>query len=251
HVDEVGDRGRVDGAAGARSEDRADLWDDARCKRVPQEDVGVSTERDHAFLDTRTAGVVEPDDGCAVLERELHDLHDLLGVRLRERAAEHREVLAEHVDEPAVDRSPPRHDAIAEVLLPVEAECGGAMGDEPVELDEAAFVQQQIQPLACGQLASLVLRLDPRFPTTQLRLSAQRLELLQPLAHRHRVGPSSFTSRPPSMRTRNGARSTAAPRTLMMPVAPRTPSRSAISPATSRALSAPCSTAARTRSAAS
>ncbi len=35
------------------------------------------------------------------------------------------------------------------------------MGDEPVELDEAAFVEQQVEPLARGELALLVLLGDP------------------------------------------------------------------------------------------
>ena len=41
--------------------------------------------------------------------------------------------------------------------LLVEAEVGGAVGDEPVELDEAALVEQQVEPLAGGELALLVL----------------------------------------------------------------------------------------------
>ena len=44
------------------------------------------------------------------------------------------------------------------VLL--EAEVGGAVGDEPVELDEAALVEEEIEPLARGQLALLVLLRD-------------------------------------------------------------------------------------------
>src|SRR2546422_4898217 len=48
---------------------------------------------------------------------EVHDLADLLGVRLGERAAEHREVLREHVHQPAVDPTGARHHAVAQVLL--------------------------------------------------------------------------------------------------------------------------------------
>ena len=36
------------------------------------------------------------------------------------------------------------------------------MGDEPVELDEAALVEQEVEPLARGELALLVLLGDPR-----------------------------------------------------------------------------------------
>ncbi len=62
HQDEVGDRGGVDGAAGARPHDRGDLGDDPRAEGVPQEDVGVSGEALDPLLDARAAGVVQADD---------------------------------------------------------------------------------------------------------------------------------------------------------------------------------------------
>ena len=86
-------------------------------QRVAQEDVGVAAERDDAFLDPRAAGVVEPDDRRADLHRQVHDLADLLGVRLGQRPAEDGEVLAEDEDEPAVDRAVAGDDAVAEDAL--------------------------------------------------------------------------------------------------------------------------------------
>ena len=62
HHDEVGDRRRIDGAAGARSHDGGDLRHHAGGERVAQENVGVAGERDDAFLDARAAGIVQPDD---------------------------------------------------------------------------------------------------------------------------------------------------------------------------------------------
>jgi hypothetical protein len=44
--------------------------------------------------------------------------------------------------------------------LLVQSEVGGAVGDEAIELDEAAFVEQEIEPLAGGELAFLVLLSD-------------------------------------------------------------------------------------------
>ena len=41
------------------------LWDDARGQHIALENLGVSGQRCHAFLDARTAGIVEPDHGRA------------------------------------------------------------------------------------------------------------------------------------------------------------------------------------------
>src|SRR3954447_8887002 len=95
HQHEVGDRGRVDGAAGARAHHEADLRDHARALDVAPEDLRVAGERDDAFLDARAARVVDPDHRAAELRRQVHHLADLLGEDLAQRAAEHGEVLRE------------------------------------------------------------------------------------------------------------------------------------------------------------
>ena len=136
HHGEVGDRGRVDRAPGARPEDDRDLGHDARREDVAQEDLRVAAERRDALLDPRAAGIVEPDDRRADLHREIHDLADLLGVRLRQRTAEDREVLAVDEHQPAVDRAVAGDDAVAEDVLLVEPELRRPVGDEGVELDE-------------------------------------------------------------------------------------------------------------------
>ncbi len=60
---------------------------------VALEHVGVAAERRHAFLDARAARIVEADHRGADLNRLVHDLADLLGMRLGQRATEHGEVL--------------------------------------------------------------------------------------------------------------------------------------------------------------
>src|SRR3546814_11698507 len=88
----------------------------------------------------------------------VHDLADLLGVRLRERAAEHREVLAEHEDQPPVDGAVASHHAVAGDFLLLHAEVEAAVLDIHVPLLEGALVEQDLQALARGQLALGVMR---------------------------------------------------------------------------------------------
>jgi len=117
HDREVGHRRRVHRATCARTHDERDLRHDARRENVAQEDVGVTTKRHDAFLDPRAARIVQPDDRRTDVHRQIHDLADLLGVRLGQRTTEDREVLAEHEDQPTVDFPVSGHDAIAEDAL--------------------------------------------------------------------------------------------------------------------------------------
>ena len=81
-------------------------------------------------------------------------------MRFAERSAEHREVLAEHKDQPPVHRTIAGNDAIAGDLVLVDAEIAAAVLDEHVPFLEGTGVEQQLEPLACGQLAAAMLRLD-------------------------------------------------------------------------------------------
>ena len=167
HDDEVGDRRRVHGAARTRPHDRGDLRDDTGGERVPKEDVGVAGEREHAFLNPRAAGVIEPDDRRTHLHRQIHDLDDLGGVGLRQRAAEDGEVLRERVGETAVDASVPGDDSVTGHDLLPHAEVAAPVGDEGVDLFERVGVEEEQRALTRGQFARIALALQPLFPTAQ------------------------------------------------------------------------------------
>ena len=176
-------------------EDHADLRDHARRLHVAREDPAVRVERHDTFLDARAGAVVEADHRRADGLGEVHHLVDLLGEHLAERAAEHGEVLAEHEHLATVDRSPPGDDAVGERPRVLDAEPVGAVAGEHVELDERAGVEQQLDALAGGELAALVLALDRRGAPGVERLLAQVAQLGEPLFDRVRgrgaEGPSS------------------------------------------------------------
>ena len=94
--------------------------------------------------------------GAPTLHGHVHDLHDLGGVGLRERAAEDGEVLREDEDQPAFDAAIAGEEAVAEILLLVHAEVGAAVGDQLVGLFEGAFVEQEFDALAGRHLALFV-----------------------------------------------------------------------------------------------
>ena len=81
----------------------------------------------------------------------------LLGEHLAQRAAEDGEVLGEHADFAAVDRAPPRDDAVCVGPL---LDLGRPGPRQLVELDEGAVVEEVLDALAGGHLALRVLALD-------------------------------------------------------------------------------------------
>src|SRR5512146_2898081 len=196
HEDEVGDRRRVDGAACARPHYERELRDHAGALHVAPEDLGVAGQRDDALLDSCAARVVDADHGAAELEREIHDLADLLGEDLAQRASEDREILREDEDLAPEDGAVAGDDRIA-VGAPLEhPEVRLAVADVAVELDEGAGIEELDEPLACEQLPLLTLPLDRPLGGGVLGFVPQLCELLElglggvAVADRHPVEPS-------------------------------------------------------------
>ena len=168
HENEIRDRRRIDRAARARPHDRRDLRDHAAGQRIAQEDIGIPRERDDALLNARAAGIVEPDHRRSGLEREVHDLANLLRVGLRERPSEHREVLREDVHQPPMDAPVPGDETVAGNDLLVHAEIAAAVRHQLVQFFESVLIQQQFDALARAQFAFLVLPRAPLRPAPLL-----------------------------------------------------------------------------------
>ena len=121
--------------------------------------------------------------GARFLQRHVLHLLDLLGMRFRQRAAEHGEILGEEEDRPAVDRAPAGDDAVAGDLALLHAEIGRAVLDVHVELLERAFVEEHLDALARGQLAARMLGVDARLAAAGPRDVAAALQFLQHVLH--------------------------------------------------------------------
>jgi len=101
-------------------------------------------------------------------------------VHFAQRAAHHREVLREDIDQPPADRPPAGDDAIGKELLVrlVHAEIALAVHHKSVHLAEAARIEQQVEPLAGSQLAGLMLFLDAIRAAARCALQPHLVELL-------------------------------------------------------------------------
>jgi hypothetical protein len=80
---------------------------------------------------------------------------------------------------PAVDHPVAGDDAVAGILLLGHAEVGAAVLDEHVPFLERAFVEQQLEPLARGELALAVLRGDALLAAAPGARGALGFELLR------------------------------------------------------------------------
>src|SRR5258706_194310 len=160
HDVEVGDRRTVDGAPRTWAHDATDLRHDAAGQSIAQKNVRVPAEADYAFLYARAAGIVETDDRRADLHRQVHHLTNFCRVRFGKGAAKDSEVLSEDKDLAAIDQAMTGDDAIAGIDFVLHPKVLRTMFDQPVELLKSAVVEQELDPLARGQLARGMLLLD-------------------------------------------------------------------------------------------
>src|SRR6185437_5562062 len=148
------------------------LRHDTAGERVAQENICVTAETDHAFLNTCAARVVQADDRCSNLHREVHHLTDLFRVSLRKGATKNREVLRKDEHVPAVNQTVARDNAIARIELFVESEVSRTMDHELVKLFKRAFVEQKLDPFARRHLSGFMLFLDTNSAAALLSLGA-------------------------------------------------------------------------------
>ena len=96
-----------------------------------------------------------------------------------QRAAEHGEVLSEHERRPAVNATGARDDAVTGRPLGSHVEVVALMDHEPVDLGERTCVEKDLEPLARGLLAGLVLTTDPFLTAGQLGFRASATQLVE------------------------------------------------------------------------
>ena len=175
HQDKIGNRRRVNCPTGTRPHDGRDLRHDSAVQSVTQKDIGVAGQRHHTFLNASSTGVIQSNQRRAHLRRQIHNLDDFSRICLGKRSAKHREILRENVNEPPFDASVTGHESVAINLLFGHAEIVRAVRDQFVRLLERAFIEQELDALACRHLAFLVLALAP------LHTPAIFCELIAPL----------------------------------------------------------------------
>ena len=125
---------------------------------VALEDAAVAGERGHALLDAGARAVVQRDQRGTGRDGHVHDLVDLRGVGLAQRAAEDPEVVRVDEDRAALHRAPAGDDTVRVRLLGLQAEPGRPVPAQLLDLVERTGVQQKLDPLPGGQLALGVLR---------------------------------------------------------------------------------------------
>ena len=159
HQHEVGDGRRVHRPSRARPHDRGNLRHHSAIDRVAQENVRISRQRHHAFLNPRSTGIVQPNHRRSHLRRQIHDLHNLPGIRFRQRPTKHCEVLRKYVHEPPLNAPVASDEPVAIDLLVGHAEVIAAMRDELIGLLERPLIEQELDALAGRHLSFFMLAL--------------------------------------------------------------------------------------------
>ena len=125
-----------------------------------------------------------PMTGAPVLSARSMILTIFLRVGFRKRPAEDREILREDVGRAAVDQAVAGDEAVAVDDLFLHAEIAAAMADQLVGFLERAFVEQQIDALARGELAFLVLAFAAFFAAAGFGIGVAAAQLVQAVRHK-------------------------------------------------------------------
>ena len=176
HQHEVRQRGAVHRAARAWAKNSADLRYDAAVDGVAVEDLAVTAQTVHAFLNPRACRVVESHNRTADLRRQIHDLRDLRSVHLAQTAAQHSEILTEDADLAPTHRAEARDDPLAR-RGDARHQIGLEMLDVHAQFGETVRVQQCVNALPRGEFAATALLLLPLESTTELHDFAPLLHL--------------------------------------------------------------------------
>ena len=153
-------------------------------------------QRAGRFLDPRPGGVEQPDHRHPLLERELAQPGHLDLAGHPHRAGHDREVVGGDRARAALDVGPARDHAVGRRLLALHRLLREVRAGMDAHLDERAGVDEQVDPLARGQLAALVLLRDLLLAPAELRLRAPLVELARRLRERCLGGNNSGQSSP-------------------------------------------------------
>ena len=157
HEYEVGQRGRINGAAGAGTQDHRNLRDHAAGQRIAEENLPIAGQRVDPFLNTRSAGVVDSDQRNAHVQGIVHDFGDLTCMHEAERTAGNRKVLCEYGDRLAADHSGADNHAVTRKRFVLHTEIPAVVFHENVVFMERSLVQQCDDTLTRGEFSHRLL----------------------------------------------------------------------------------------------
>ena len=143
HYIKISNCRRINRAARARSHNATNLRNDAARQSIAQENIGVTAERDDAFLNSRAARIVQTDYRRAGFHRQIHYFTDFLRVSFRQRAAENRKILRENKNFTPVNQSVSGNNAVAGEFLRLQTKIRRAMNDEFIEFFKRIFIKKK------------------------------------------------------------------------------------------------------------
>ena len=186
HEYEVGQRRRINRAAGTRAENQGNLRDNARSDGVAIEDFAVAGQRADTLLDTGATGIVDTDNRAFHLQCMVHNLGNLAGVLETQRTAGHREVLRVDADRGTENRTRTCNYTITRKVFLVHAKIATVVLDEHVVLVKRILVQQGEDTFARRHLAHGNLLLDGSLAATHFNdrlLLSKCLDVFVQLCH--------------------------------------------------------------------
>ena len=98
HENKISKGRRINSTTSARSHNNRDLRDNPRCPCITEENVGISRERNHTFLNSSPTRIIDANNWSAILHSHVHQATNFCCMRFRQRTPKNCKVLGKHIN---------------------------------------------------------------------------------------------------------------------------------------------------------
>ena len=141
HKNKIGQRRRIAGSSGTRSEDRRNLRNHSRGHRILIENGSISGQTADPFLNTGTTRIIQGNYRRSVFQCQLLHLDDLRGIRSAQCSSVSGKVISIDKHLASVYLAIPRNDPVTRYFVLFHTEIGTTVNDKLIQFDKCPLIQ--------------------------------------------------------------------------------------------------------------
>ena len=142
HKNKIGDSRRINRSTSGWPHDGRNLRNNTTGQGIPQENIRVSAQTHNPLLDTRAAGIVEPDNWHTNFHGNIHYFHNFARVSFGQATSQNGKILTEYHYRTAINGSETGDDPIRPKPFFVQAKFPKTMAYQHIHFLKAPLIQK-------------------------------------------------------------------------------------------------------------